>query len=233
MLLPPLPWDRPRRGGDGPRVVLLHGLWRSCRSMEPLARRLREAGFETLNLPYPSTRRCIEDLAARLRPAIQRFAAAGPLHFVAHSLGGIVLRALLAQNPGLPPGRIVLLAPPNRGSEIIDWALRVPGLRLLPGPAGRQLGTAGLPARLPPFPPSHAVAVIMGRRPAIPFFRPLLNGEHDGIVTVDGGRLDQPHAFAVVDADHTFLQIHPETIRLTRDFIATGAWNPAPNPTPP
>lgn len=219
MLVPPLPWDRPRRDGEGPLVVLLHGLWRGWRAMEPLARRLRAEGFSTLNIPYPSTRLPVTELAARVERGLRLHSQEPARAWITHSLGGIVAREILSRNPGVAPRRLIMLAPPNGGSEIVDWARRHPAIHFLLGPAGRSLGSDGLPARLPPPPPSVETAVIMGRRGSIPLFRKLLDPENDGIVSVPRGRLEGIRAFAVVDADHTFIQTHEETVRLCLGFL--------------
>ena len=225
MLTPPLPWDRPRRSGEAaPLVILLHGLWRGWRAMEPLARCLRAEGFSTLNIPYPSTRLPVPVLAERVHRVIATQAANRETHWVTHSLGGIVAREILARHPETLPRRLVMLAPPNKGSEIVDWTRRHPPLHFLLGPAGRALGTDGLPVRLPPPPESVETAVIMGNRSSIPFFRRLLDSENDGIVSAGCGKLDGTLRFRVVDADHTFIQTHPETVRLCLDFLSNGNW---------
>lgn len=219
MLVPPLPWHRPlRRNNDGPLVILLHGLWRSHRAMEPLARTLHASGFSTLNIPYPSSRRSIPELVQSLHPLIERESSRRQTHWLTHSLGGILARALLAQGAP-PPQRLAMLAPPNQGSEIVDHLAHSPVLSRFLGPAGRALGTLGTPTDLPAPPSSVETMVIMGRRSSIPLFRPLLNGENDGIVTVERGKLPNCPHFHVVDADHTFIQIHPDTIRLCLDFF--------------
>lgn len=230
MLVPPFPWDRPRWRGTtgGPPVVLLHGLWRGWRAMEPLARALAGSGFSTLNLPYPSARLPISTLASMVRVEVEKIAGAAPVHFITHSLGGIIVRTMMAEPVPWKPGRIVMLAPPNHGSEIVDWA--GDGNRLVRrflGPAGRALGTDGVPRQLPALPAGVEAGVIMGRKPAIPFFQKLLETDNDGIVSASRGRLDGLCGFSVIDADHTFIQMHPEAIRLSLEFLKSGCWSDA------
>ena len=117
-----------------------------------------------------------------------------------------------------------MLAPPNSGSEIVDWSKEHPLLHRLLGPTGRTLGSDGVPVELPVLRPEIETAVIMGKRPAISFFKNLLESENDGIVSAAKGRLDDLHAFTVIDADHTFMPMHPEAIRLAVQFLKTGGW---------
>lgn len=193
--------------------------------MEPLARALAVAGFPTLNLPYSSTRLPIASLVARVRTEVEKIAGEGPVHFITHSLGGIIVRHMMAEATPWKTGRIVMLAPPNHGSEIVDWAGE--GHRLIHrflGPAGRDLGSDGVPCKLPALPTEVEAAVIMGRKPAIPFFQKLLESDNDGIVSASRGRLDGLRGFRVIDADHTFIQMHPEAIQLSVEFLKTGRW---------
>lgn len=226
MLTPPLPWDRPQwHPRDGPPVVLLHGLWRGWRAMSPLARALEREGFSTLNLPYPSGTRPVEYLARQLRLEIDKVVGHQPVHFITHSLGGILARKLLAEGVSWTPGRLVMLAPPNTGSEIVDWSKDHPLLHWILGPAGRSLGGEGIPTHLPVLPQQIEAAVIMGDRCSIPVFRKLLENDNDGIVSASKGRLAGLKGFSVIHADHTFIQMHPETIRLSVNFLKTGAWS--------
>lgn len=223
MLTPPLPWDRPQRRGEGGRlVVLLHGLWRGWHAMEPLARMLREEGFSTLNIPYPSARLPIPVLAERVAQTIRRDSNGQAACWITHSLGGIIARHILADPDAPRPQRLIMLAPPNSGSEIVDWADGHPLIRQLLGPAGRALGTSGVPAELPPLPTDIEAAVVMGRRSSIPFFRKLLDTENDGIVSANRGRIHGLKDFRVVDADHTFIQTHPDTVRFCIEFLTAG-----------
>ena len=219
MLRPPLPGDRPRvRPADGPPVVLLHGLMRGTGAMEPLARRLHEQGFHTINLPYPSGRLPLPELVEFLRPLILSYCGDRSPHFVTHSLGGILVRCLLHDWSGPAPGRVVMLAPPNQGSPIIDqYGDRALGRFL--GPSGRSLATGIVRATIPLLPPEIDCAVIMGRRSLIPFFNRWLGDQHDGIVAVNDGKLEGVKEFHVVDADHTFIPGSPEVGRLVAEFL--------------
>lgn len=225
MLIPPVPWDRPQwHPREGPPVVLLHGLWRGWRAMHPLARALEKEGFSTLNLPYSSGSRSVEQLAAHVRTQVEKIAGDQPIHFITHSLGGILVRTLLAENVPWKTGRVVMLAPPNQGSEIVDWSQNHPLFNRVLGPAGRALGSDGIPCRLPALPPQIEAAVIMGDRCAIPLFRKWLDFDNDGIVSAARGKLEGLRGFSLIHADHTFIQMHPETIRLSLHFLKTGEW---------
>ena len=192
--------------------------------MEPLARMLNREGFSTLNLPYPSARLPLAELIAHVAPQIAKIAGDKPVHFITHSLGGILVRALEAGGVPWTTGKIVMLAPPNGGSEIVDWAQAHPLLHRLLGPTGLTLGSDGVSASLPALPPKIETAVIMGKRRAIPFFKKLLEPENDGIVSAARGRLAGMRAFTVIDADHTFMPMHPEAIRLCLHFLKSGDW---------
>jgi len=125
-----------------PTVVLVHGLWFGAWSLAILAQRLRGAGFETLRFHYRSTRIGLGQHARDLR----RFVAEFPrdtVHFVAHSMGGLVVLKMLAEAEDLPGGRIVLLGSPLGGSEVARRAARIPGGRKLLGAALDALHRGG------------------------------------------------------------------------------------------
>ncbi|HVL01878.1 MAG TPA: alpha/beta fold hydrolase [Dongiaceae bacterium] len=195
-------------------VVLLHGLGRSPLAMAGLHWYLHKQGYRVVNQGYASRRHPIPELCRQLfHDLIPHLAGGeGSIHFVTHSLGGILLRYGLQhwQAPIHRLGRAVMLAPPSQGSELVDQLRRWPLLPRVLGPAFLQLGTdpASIPQQLllsetEPFP--LEVGIIAGRRSIDPLLSRWLEGEHDGKVTVARSRLPGMADFRVMDANHTFI----------------------------
>jgi len=217
----PMPWHKPIvREHDADAVILLHGLWRSVWAMEPMAKYLHQQGYHTINVPYPSFRKPIEQLAEIIHEAILIHGGKRKIHFVTHSLGGVLARRLLQMIPEDQIGRVVMLAPPHQGSEIVDWASRIKPLARTLGPAGMQLASDSHKA--PTLPEEIDSAVIMGNQSSIPFFRRLLDKENDGIVSVDRGKIDGMDEFHVLDTDHTFIASDPRVMEITLKFLREG-----------
>lgn len=214
----------PAAAGDC--VVLLHGLGRSHLSMLPLQVALESAGYATWNGGYDSTAAPVEALATVVGEAVAdcRARQAARIHFVTHSMGGILLRAYFADHAVPEAGRVVMLAPPNHGSEIVDAYRERWWFRSATGPAGQQLGTGAdsLPNTLPPL--KLEVGVIAGRGSSDPWFGGLFAGAHDGKVSVASARLEGMRDFLVVDSGHTFMMNAPEVIRQVKAFLESGAF---------
>jgi hypothetical protein len=223
-----------RQAHEGELVVLLHGLKRTSRSMRPLERLLVGEGFEVVNQGYPSLSAGIDALAAglarELRPRLER---ARVVHFVTHSMGGIVVRAMRAAGALPRLGRVVMLAPPNQGSEVVDFfgatPLRARLFDWFNGPAGAQLGTGpvSVPNRLPPA--DFELGVIAGERSSplawlLSAWGPLFPGGNDGKVGVARTRLQGMRDFLVVAHSHTFLMGRPVVQRAVVNFLLTGAF---------
>lgn len=220
----PMPWHQPIvREKDADAVILLHGLWRSHWAMEPMARFLHQAGYHTINVPYPSFRKPMDELTELIHSSIRLHGGKRKIHFVTHSLGGVLARKLLHMIPPQQAGRVVMLAPPNQGSEIVDWAAKYKPLARTLGPAGLMLGSDTLEA--PPLPSEIETAIIMGSHSCIPFFRRLLDKDNDGIVSVERGRIDGMNEFHVLDADHTFIASEPRVMEITLKFLREGKTN--------
>lgn len=205
-------------------VVLLHGLGRSAWAMKPLAADLAEAGFDVCNLDYPSRSASPEELVAEIAEGIDACGAdtAPRMNFVGHSLGGILARAYVAENRPANLGRVVMLAPPNRGNEYVDLFVGSDVLRWLLGPTGAELGTdeKSLPHRLPQ--PTYELGVIAGTWSMNPFAGFVLDGAHDGLVTVESTKLAGMTDFLTVNRSHTFIMRADEVAAAVIHFLRHG-----------
>ena len=209
-------------------VVLLHGLVRSAASMQPMQRALEAAGFETANVDYPSRENPIEVLAplavedgladCRARPQLRS------IHFVTHSLGGILLRQYLVAHDIPELGRVVMLGPPNQGSLAADRLRGAPGYDWLNGPVGRQLGKGedSVPLALPPA--DFEVGIIAGSRTIDPVTSAFLPDPDDGRVSVEDTKLEGMKDFVVVAHSHAFMMRAQDSIDLTLRFLETGSF---------
>jgi triacylglycerol lipase len=203
-------------------VVLLHGLGRTHRSMRPMEDALAADGYRVVNLAYPSTTHTWEALVDTLGEALAACCRGrGPVHFVTHSMGGILVRAYLEERELPELGRVVMLSPPNQGSQIVN---RIPEevLELVLGPASVRLGTdsASLPLRLGPV--QFELGVITGDLSMNPLFSSWLPGDDDGRVTVESAWVEGTSDFLVVPATHTFIMRREEVILQVLAFLETG-----------
>lgn len=215
---------RERHDDRGETVILLHGLGSGPVQLALLAKRLRRAGYRVESPGYPSTKEPLERLVTWLDGVVEECERDGAarIHFVTHSLGGIIVRAYLAERDRPFDGRVVMLAPPNRGSEIVDAFQKSPLLTKLLGPVGSRLGTdpGSIPSSLPPA--NFEVGVITGNRSINPVLSRIISGPDDGRVGVDRARLDGADAFKVVPGTHTFLMNRPDVVRDVICFLEEG-----------
>jgi pimeloyl-ACP methyl ester carboxylesterase len=210
-----------------PGVVLLHGIARTARSLRKFESALREAGFATLNLDYASRKKPLEQLAADIHPPISQFAArVGPLHFVAHSMGGLLTRVYVAKHRPVRLGRVVMLGTPNGGSEVADLLKPFALYRAFYGPAGQQLTTRGhvTLSSLPPL--DYPVGIIAGIGTLDPIAsRFILPRPNDGRVSVQSSKLDRMADHVIVKASHTGLVRYPAAIAQAVAFLREGQFS--------
>ncbi len=199
---------------DAETVIVVHGLGRTPTSMAILVERLEAAGFRVFNFGYPSTDEPIESLVARLRARLEACCAQDitRVHFVTHSMGGLLVRFYLGAHSPNHQGRVVMLAPPNQGSEVADFVSDLiaesPVLSGILGPSGSRLGTDSMGIAHQLGPADFEVGIITGNRSMNLINSWLIPGPDDGKVAVDRARLEGADAFLVVEATHTFIMNH-------------------------
>ncbi len=206
-------------------VVLLHGLNRSYRAMIKMATELQEAGFTTANVDYPSQTASVEDLAPMaVNEGLEkcREANAAQIHFVTHSIGGILLRYAHKESPIPELGRVVMLAPPNQGSEIVDVTRGWPAFELFSGEAGLQLGTdeSSIPSQLGPV--DFELGIVAGTGTINPIFSAILPYPNDGKVSVESTKVAGMNDFLVVGNSHHYIVSSDVVIENTKAFLRTG-----------
>lgn len=207
-------------------VILLHGLGRSAWSMQRLARFFRAQGYVVWCKTYPSRRHTIETLAEQVFAEVfsdKRVQECKNIHFVTHSLGGVLLRQWFqGRRRSERIGRVVMLGAPNQGSEVTDFFRHWPLYQWLTGPAGSQLGTRedDVPKALEAI--DLEIGVIAGTRSADPWFKSLFDGEHDGKVSVSSARLTEMADFLTLPVGHTVMMWNKEVIQQTGHFIQKG-----------
>jgi pimeloyl-ACP methyl ester carboxylesterase len=210
---------------DSEAIILLHGLSRTSRSMNKAAKLLAAYGYKIVNVDYPSRSADISALAQKyIAQALKQCESEGikKIHFLTHSMGGILLRAYLANQNIDKLGRAVMLAPPNQGTEVMD---KLGGWRLfyyLSGPAVLQLGTDNnsVPNRLGPV--NFKLGVIAGDKTVNPLFSRLIPDVNDGIVSISRAQVEGMKDFIVMPYSHSFIMRHEAVIEQALYFIQQG-----------
>ena len=221
-------------------VVLIHGLNRSDLSFVVMQKILQRHGYEVVVQSYPSTEADLFVLAEQTLPRAFDACEADTVHIVAHSMGAILVRIWLAQDrldvpvdqAGLTGpaaqdrrvrlGRVVMLAPPNQGSEVVDVFGDMRFFSWLNGPASQQLGTDGVAPVLPQA--RYPLGVIAGSRSVNPLFSALIPGRDDGAVSVAATALKGMTDHITLPVIHSFLMNNPLVLYQVLWFLREGAF---------
>jgi len=186
---------------------------------------LVDDGFIVINVGYPSTEYPLEALASM--SVTQGLALCGlirPVHFVTHSMGGILVRQYLEKHSIPALGRVVMLGPPNQGSEVVDALGNMPGFELINGIAGEQLGTGpgSAPSRLGPA--HFDLGVIAGTRSINPLLSTIIPGSDDGKVAVERAKLEGMNDFIEMPVTHTFMMNNDDVIQQVIYYLRNGSF---------
>ena len=204
-------------------VVLLHGLARTEKSMAKIEAALEQAGYDVVNYNYPSRKFDIPTLADKHIPdAVKQCEQNETTHFVTHSMGAIILRQYLEHHTIKSLNRIVMLAPPNQGSQVVDKLKNVPGFKFINGPAGQQLGTQNddIPSNLGPA--VGEVGIIAGTKSINLILSLYLPNPDDGKVSVENTKLVGMQDHITVDVSHPFIMKDEKVINQVRYFLSNG-----------
>lgn len=209
-------------------VILLHGLVRSAASMEALEERLVNEGYYVRNIDYPSRTYPIEILADEaVGRGIQECEqeSVTTINFVTHSLGGILVRVYLKKNKRKNIYRVVMLGPPNQGSEVVDRLKNAPGFELLNGPAGMQLGTkmSDIPKSLGPV--DFELGVIAGTQSINLILSTFLPNPDDGKVSVESTKVAGMRDFVALPVSHPLMMRNETVIEQTVHFLKHGSFS--------
>lgn len=206
-------------------VVLLHGLGRTELSMARLESELEKSGYLVVNETYPSLTKDIPELSSVVGTAIEtcRSKRVTSIHFVTHSMGGILVRVYFQTHRVPEAKRMVMLGPPNHGSEVVDEHHEAWWFRMATGPAGQQLATSGdqsIPSQLKEIPLD--IGIIAGTESIDPLLDDTLPRPNDGKVSVQSAMLPEMKDFVTIPVDHTFMVYSPSVITQVKAFLADG-----------
>lgn len=206
-------------------VVLLHGMFRDERAMRPVERYLDELGYTTVNVSYPSTKFEIETLAKNyLHPELQKLKLkqGQKLHFVAHSMGGILVRYYLKDYSLEQVGRVVMIAPPNKGTPLADLLNDVTWVKPDYNPAKMQISVQEDSWVNQLGPVNFELGVIAGNNNKNWVTSLLLPGDDDGVVSVENTKIDNMKDFVTVPDKHYKLRANELVHQQVAHFLKYG-----------
>ena len=209
-------------------VVLLHGLCRTSRSMAKMEKSLQAEGYNVINVDYPSRSATIEELTPAVFNTLNaELQTAESVHFVTHSMGGMILREYLETHLVENLGHVVMLAPPSRGSEVPDKLGDLKLYQWINGPAGNQLGTNGHPLRLKA--PAFELGIIAGDRTINPILSMLIPGPDDGKVSLARVKPAAYTDYIKLHVTHACMARNNQVIKQTQAFLRNGKFNKGEN----
>jgi triacylglycerol esterase/lipase EstA (alpha/beta hydrolase family) len=206
-------------------VILLHGLARSAHSMNKMAERLTEQGYKVLNIDYPSRSYSIEQLAEKTISDALAKCEGMPVSFVTHSMGGILVRQFLSNHSINNLNKVVMLGPPNKGTEIVDKLGNMPGFHLVNGDAGMQLGTGALSVPNQLGKANFDVGIIAGTQSINLLLSSLIPDTDDGKVSVESTKIEGMNDHIEMSTTHVFMMRNDDVISQVISYLKQGQFN--------
>ena len=210
----------------GDYVVILHGIARSSSHMKPLAEKLEKEGYDVINLDYPSTKHTLRELTTSISNDLaSRLTENKPVHFIGYSMGGLLVRAILAKHKPEKLGRVIQLAPPNHGSDVSDFLKDNWLYKTIFGPAGQELTTENEDTEKLMGHVDYALGVVAGNSTIDPFSSYIIGGDDDGKVSILSTKVQGMKDHVVVSASHTFFPSNDDVQQQTLSFLKNGKFN--------
>lgn len=209
-------------------VILVHGLGRTKNSMMLMKHYLKKEGYRVVSFSYDSRHLSVDESAEKLKEAVSKelenLSEKSKLHIVTHSLGGILVRKIFENGTPQQLGRVVMLSPPNHGSELPDKLGKIPLYQKVTGPAGMELGTdrGSYPAQLGDV--NFELGVIAGDRSLNPFYSCLIKGKDDGKVSVKSAKVNGMTDFIVMHTSHTWIMNRKAVQKQVVNFLRNGCF---------
>jgi hypothetical protein len=203
-------------------VILLHGLARSSSSMNVIEKRLHAQGYFVININYPSRDHSIEELAEKFISKALLKCKDRPVNFVTHSMGGILVRQYLSTHKIENLNKVVMLGPPNNGSEVVDKLCNAPGFSFINGDAGMQLGTGELSITSKLGEANFDLGVIAGTRSVNLILSTLIPDKDDGKVSVASTKLDGMNDHIEMETTHPFMMRNEKVIEQVIFYLQEG-----------
>lgn len=203
-------------------VILLHGLARSAHSMDKMAARLKEHGYQVLNIDYPSRSYPIEELAEQTISDALKQCQDLPVNFVTHSMGGILVRQFLSKHNIENLNKVVMLGPPNQGTEIVDKLSHLPGFSFVNGEAGAQLGTGALSLPNQLGKANFDVGIIAGTQSINLILSSLIPNTDDGKVSVERTKVEGMNDHIEMPTTHVFMMRNDAVIKQVICYLQQG-----------
>lgn len=206
-------------------VVLLHGFGRTSHSLKRITTNLEENGYKTIAIDYPSRSLHVFQLAEQfVLPQIQSLTSnCGKVHFVGYSMGGIITRYIIANHRPKNLGRVVFIATPNSGTEVINAFTKYTWFQTIFGPAVQDISTDSDFLNSLPKKVDYEAGVISGNFSVNPFTSLfILPGEDDGTVSVESTKIKGMKDQITVYSSHSAMLYNDQVIEETFQFISKG-----------